>query len=49
MTPRVRVAVVDDEVPVRTALRRLLRLANYDVTLFPSGEAFLESLETQTP
>jgi FixJ family two-component response regulator len=49
MNPGVRVAVVDDEVPVRTALGRLLRLAHYDVTLFPSGEAFLESLETQTP
>jgi FixJ family two-component response regulator len=49
MNPRLRVAVVDDEVPVRTALGRLLRLAHYDVTLFPSGEAFLESLETQTP
>ncbi len=43
------VAVVDDEVPVRTALGRLLRLAHYEVSLFPSGEAFLESLETQTP
>jgi FixJ family two-component response regulator len=49
MNLAVRVAVVDDEVPVRTALGRLLRLAHYDVTLFPSGEAFLESLETQTP
>jgi FixJ family two-component response regulator len=48
MNPGMRVAVVDDEVPVRTALGRLLRLAHYDVTLFPSGEAFLESLETQT-
>lgn len=49
MNPGMRVAVVDDEVPVRTALGRLLRLAHYDVSLFPSGEAFLESLETQTP
>jgi FixJ family two-component response regulator len=49
MNLSVRVAVVDDEMPVRTALGRLLRLANYDVTLFPSGEAFLESLEAQTP
>jgi FixJ family two-component response regulator len=45
----VRVAVVDDEMPVRTALGRLLRLARYDVSLFASGEAFLESLDTQTP
>lgn len=49
MNPGVCVAIVDDEAPVRTALGRLLRLAHYDVTLFPSGEAFIESLETQTP
>jgi FixJ family two-component response regulator len=49
MNPGARVAVVDDEVPVRTALGRLLRLARYDVSLFPSGEAFLESLDAQTP
>jgi len=49
MNAGVRVSVVDDEVPVRTALGRLLRLANYEVALFPSGESFLESLETQTP
>jgi FixJ family two-component response regulator len=49
MNPAVRVAIVDDELPVRTALGRLLRLAHYDVSLFPSGEAFIESLETQTP
>jgi FixJ family two-component response regulator len=49
MNPVTRVAVVDDELPVRTALGRLLRLAHYDVFLFASGEAFLESLESQTP
>jgi FixJ family two-component response regulator len=49
MNPSVRVAVVDDEEPVRTALGRLLRLARYDVILFPSGELFLQSLETQAP
>jgi FixJ family two-component response regulator len=49
MNPAVCVAVVDDEMPVRTALGRLLRLARYDVTLFASGEAFLESLDTHTP
>ena len=49
MNPGVRVAVVDDELPVRTALGRLLRLAHYEVSLFASGEAFLESLEAQTP
>jgi FixJ family two-component response regulator len=49
MNSGLRVAVVDDEVPVRTALGRLLRLAHYEVTLFPCGEAFLESLESQKP
>jgi two-component system response regulator FixJ len=49
MNAGVRVAVVDDEVPVRTALGRLLRLAHYEVSLFPSGEAFLESLDNQRP
>jgi FixJ family two-component response regulator len=44
-----RVAVVDDEVPVRTALGRLLRLAHYEPSLFRSGEAFLESLDNQRP
>jgi FixJ family two-component response regulator len=49
MNPGACVAVVDDEVPVRTALGRLLRLARYDVSLFHSGEAFLESLDAQMP
>ena len=38
------VAVVDDEASVRTALGRLLRLADFDVAAFESGEAFLASL-----
>lgn len=43
------VAVVDDEASVRTALGRLLRLADYDVVAFASGEAFLASLATRRP
>ena len=43
------VAVVDDEAPVRTALSRLLRLENYEVIAFPSGEAFLASLDQRLP
>ena len=43
------VAVVDDEAPVRVALRRLLRLADYTVTTFESGEEFLASLDTAQP
>jgi len=38
------IAVVDDEAPVRTALRRLLRLANYDVETFDGGAALLAAL-----
>lgn len=43
------VAVVDDEASVRTALGRLLRLADYEVAAFASGEAFLASLSTRRP
>jgi FixJ family two-component response regulator len=43
------VAVVDDEASVRTALGRLLRLADYEVAAFASGEAFLASLATRRP
>lgn len=43
------VALVDDEAPVRVALGRLLRLANYTVLAFASGEEFLESLATRVP
>ena len=43
------IAVVDDESPARTMLGRLLRLADYQVTPFATGEAFLASLATQRP
>ncbi len=43
------VAVVDDEAPVRTALRRLLRLGDYEVQTFTSGEEFLCSLAGRHP
>ena len=43
------VAVVDDEAQGRTALGRLLRLTEYEVALFESGEAFLASLEVRRP
>jgi FixJ family two-component response regulator len=49
MSPGACVAIVDDEEPVRKALGRSLRLAQYEVTLFPSGEEFLTSLENQIP
>jgi FixJ family two-component response regulator len=49
MSTGLRIAVVDDEEPVRVAFGRLLRLAHYEVSLFSSGEEFLASLETVMP
>ena len=44
-----RVVIVDDEAPVRTALSRLLRLADFDVATFASGEDFLAALDARRP
>jgi FixJ family two-component response regulator len=41
--------VVDDEAPGRTALARLLRLMDYEVAVFASGEEFLASLDASRP
>ncbi len=43
------IAIVEDEEPIRKALRRLLRSAGMDVKSFPSGVEFLESLTNQRP
>ena len=43
------IAVVDDEEPVRTALRRLIRAAGNDVETFASGDDFLASIEDHVP
>ena len=43
------IAVVDDDKSVCIALRRLLRAASLDVEIFPSGDKFLESLQTHQP
>lgn len=43
------IAVVDDEEPVRTALRRLLRSAGLEAETFSSGVELLESLKTHHP
>ena len=50
MTSAVRcIAVVDDDPSVRIALGRLLRLADYEVAAFGSGEEFLTSLTARCP
>jgi len=41
---RLRVAVIDDDASVRKALKRLLKAANLNVDVFPSGRDFLDSL-----
>jgi FixJ family two-component response regulator len=43
------IAIVDDEEPVRKALRRLFLSADLDVEVFASGEDFLRSLAAETP
>jgi FixJ family two-component response regulator len=44
-----RIALVDDEAPVRVALGRLLRLANYEVFAYATGEEFLAGLAECRP
>lgn len=43
------VAVVDDEKPVRTALRRLLRAAGMEAEAYASGAEFFESAGLRRP
>jgi two-component system response regulator FixJ len=43
------IAVVDDDQGMRTALRRLLSAANFDMETFPSGLDFLKSLQARQP
>ena len=47
--PRIRVAVVDDDMSVRKALRRLLNVASFDIGVYSSGTEFLESLASFQP
>lgn len=44
-----RIALVDDESSVRVALARVLRLADYEVATYESGEDFLSSLSEFRP
>ena len=43
------IAVVDDEESVRMALARMLRASSFEVSIYRSGEDFLESLKTVMP
>jgi len=43
------IAVVDDEVAVRTMLGRLLRLADYDVMAFACGDDLIRSIPSRRP
>jgi FixJ family two-component response regulator len=43
------VAIVDDEEPIRKALKRLMRAANLEAEAFASGAAFLDSLASRRP
>ncbi len=49
MESNLTVAVVDDELPIRRALTRLLRSANYQVQSYGSGIEFLAAQETCKP
>jgi FixJ family two-component response regulator len=46
---RLLIAVVDDERSVCTALKRLIRSAGMDVETYPSGEEFLQAMQTRQP
>jgi FixJ family two-component response regulator len=43
------VAIVDDEEPIRKALRRLLRASGIDTQSYASGQEFLDAAPTQRP
>ena len=43
------VALVDDDLAVLRSLSRMLTLCGYDVTTFPSADAFLSSLDRWQP
>jgi len=43
------IAIVDDEEPIRRALRRLLASAGFQVDVFSDGDGFMRSLASRTP
>jgi FixJ family two-component response regulator len=46
---RLRIAIVDDEEPVRRALRRLFLAEGMEADTFASGSDFLDSLRSRVP
>ena len=44
-----RIAIIDDDKAVRTALRRLLRCAHHKAEAYGSGREFLKDLDQHTP
>ena len=44
-----RIAIIDDDKAVRTALRRLLRCAHHSAEAYGSGREFLKDLDQHTP
>ena len=44
-----RIALVDDDATVLRSLSRMLTLCGYDVSTYPSADAFLASLREQVP
>jgi len=49
MSPRHRIAIVDDDRSIRKALCRLLRSVDLDVEAYESASEFLEALRTVVP
>jgi len=49
MNDRFLVAVIDDDPSVCKAVRRLLQIAQMDVEIYPSGDAFLLATLARTP
>jgi FixJ family two-component response regulator len=45
----IKVAIVDDDLSVRTGLERLFRVSGYEVSLFASAEEFLLHLPEDRP
>ena len=45
----IRVAIVDDEAPVRRALARLLSTASFEITTYGTVREFINSIRVEVP